>query len=137
MKVWYESSCVVNSSVTYAHDIFVSTCLKYFYILLLDSLFFIFCVSKNFVFSSLVCLARRNHVLCTPLYKLKKVMLISELGRNTKYFLSQIISMSKFGYVLLFFFQFISFHFDKLKFSTLLSLNGFWYNLRKRSQNIV
>ena len=88
MKVSYESSCVVNSLVTYTHDIFVSTCLKYSYLLLFDTLFFIFCVSRNFVFSGLVCFVRRNHVLYIPLNKLKKVMLISELRRNTKFLLS-------------------------------------------------
>ena len=69
-------------------------------------------------------------------------MLISELGRNAKYFLSLdtkvlILYMSKSGFVLLLFFLLISFHFEAMKFSTLLSLKGFWYNLRQRSQNIV
>ena len=59
MKVWYESS-FVKSSVIYAH-IFVPTCFKYFYLLLLDTLFLIFCVSWDFMFLSLVCLERQNY----------------------------------------------------------------------------
>ena len=72
MKVWHKNSCVVKSSVICSHNIFLSTSLKYFYLLLLDTLFFIFCLSRNFVLSNLLCLARRNHVLCIPFCKLKK-----------------------------------------------------------------
>ena len=69
---YYMNVVVFSSSVIYAHDIFLSTSIKYFYLLLLGTLFFTFCVSRKFVFSSLVCLARKNHVLCIPLYKFKK-----------------------------------------------------------------
>ena len=67
---------------------FLSTCLKCFYLLLLDTLCFISCVSRNFALSSLVCLARRNIFYAFPYINLKKSHVNIWVCRNTKDFLS-------------------------------------------------
>ena len=63
-------------------------------------------------------------------------MLISELGRNTKYFLSLDTVYVKTWICFVAFFS-SSFHFKAMKISTLLPLKEFWYNLRKISQNFA